>query len=67
MPGTLVGAMVVDYFGPKNTMCIGLAAQVVIGFILSGVYPFIKNHVAGFAILYGIFLTFGEFGVNFSF
>lgn len=64
MPGTLIGAMVVDYLGAKQTMCIGLAAQIVIGFILAGVYPLIKSHVAGFAVLYGVFLSFGEFGVN---
>jgi len=62
MPGTIIGALVVDYFGPKNTMCIGLAIQSIIGFILAGVYPLIKSHVAGFAVFYGIFLTFGEFG-----
>lgn len=38
MPGTLIGAFVVDYFGPKWTMIGGLLAQAVIGFIMSGLY-----------------------------
>ena len=38
MPGTLIGAFVVDYLGPKYTMISGLLAQAVIGFIMSGLY-----------------------------
>jgi hypothetical protein len=38
MPGTLIGAFVVDYLGPKRTMIAGLLAQAVIGFIMSGLY-----------------------------
>jgi hypothetical protein len=38
MPGTLIGAFVVDYLGPKWTMIAGLLAQAVIGFIMSGLY-----------------------------
>lgn len=38
MPGTLIGAFVVDYFGPKWTMITGLLAQALIGFIMSGLY-----------------------------
>jgi len=38
MPGTLIGAFVVDFLGPKWTMITGLLAQAVIGFIMSGLY-----------------------------
>jgi len=38
MPGTLIGAFVVDYLGPKWTMITGLLAQALIGFIMSGLY-----------------------------
>ncbi|GJJ08034.1 hypothetical protein Clacol_002241 [Clathrus columnatus] len=62
MPGTLVGAFVVDYLGPKYTMITGLLLQALFGFIMSGVYPHLKHHVAGFAVIYGFFLTFGELG-----
>ncbi|GJJ08254.1 hypothetical protein Clacol_002464 [Clathrus columnatus] len=62
MPGTILGAFAVDYLGPKKTLCWGLGIQGVVGFILAGTYPMLKNHVAGFAIMYGVFLSLGEFG-----
>ncbi|WVQ80539.1 hypothetical protein IAT38_002644 [Cryptococcus sp. DSM 104549] len=64
LPGTVVGAFVVDYFGPKYTMIIGLCCQCVIGCVLSGTYNLLTqpHRIAGFAILYGLFLSFGELG-----
>ncbi|KAF9488887.1 putative metabolite transporter [Pleurotus eryngii] len=62
MPGTLGGAFIVDYLGPKYTMITGLLAQAVIGFIMSGAYERLTNNVAAFAVVYGIFLSFGELG-----
>lgn len=62
MPGTLGGAFVVDYLGPKYTMITGLLLQAVIGFIMSGLYKQLTSHIAAFAVVYGIFLSFGEFG-----
>jgi hypothetical protein len=38
MPGTIIGAFVVDYLGPKWTMIVGLLAQAIVGFIMSGLY-----------------------------
>ncbi|KAG9315288.1 major facilitator superfamily domain-containing protein [Chiua virens] len=62
IPGTIIGAFVVDYLGPKKTMITGLLAQAIIGFIMSGLYTRISQHAAAFAVVYGIFLSFGEFG-----
>jgi len=62
MPGTIIGAFVIDYLGPKWTMITGLLFQAFFGFIMSGLYETLKKHVAGFAVIYGIFLCFGEFG-----
>lgn len=62
MPGTLVGAFVVDYLGPKATMITGLLLQALVGFIMSGLYEKLASHIAAFAVVYGLFLTFGEFG-----
>ncbi|KIP08049.1 hypothetical protein PHLGIDRAFT_127292 [Phlebiopsis gigantea 11061_1 CR5-6] len=62
MPGTLGGAFVVDILGPKYTMITGLVCQAIIGFIMSGLYKQLTNHVAAFAVVYGIFLSFGELG-----
>ncbi|KAF8322554.1 metabolite transporter [Clavulina sp. PMI_390] len=62
IPGTVGGAFLIDYLGPKYTMITGLLAQAVIGFIMSGAYVQLSNHIGGFAVLYGIFLSFGELG-----
>jgi MFS family permease len=62
IPGTFGGAMIVDRLGPKKTMILGLLLQAVIGFIMSGAYAKLTDHVAAFAVVYGIFLSFGELG-----
>jgi MFS family permease len=62
MPGTLIGAFVVDYLGAKYTMITGLLLQALVGFIMSGLYVQLTRHIAAFAVVYGIFLSFGEFG-----
>jgi len=62
IPGAVGGAFIVDYLGPKNTMITGLLLQALIGFIMSGLYVQLTNHIAAFAIVYGIFLSFGELG-----
>ncbi|EGN99154.1 hypothetical protein SERLA73DRAFT_182000 [Serpula lacrymans var. lacrymans S7.3] len=62
IPGTICGAFVIDFLGPKATMITGLLAQAVIGFIMSGLYDKLTQHVGAFAVVYGIFLSFGEFG-----
>jgi len=62
MPGTIIGAFIVDYMGPKYTMIFGLLMQAIIGFIMSGLYTTLKRNVGAFAVVYGIFLSFGEVG-----
>ncbi|KAJ7183190.1 MFS Git1p-related glycerophosphoinositol and glycerophosphocholine permease [Mycena filopes] len=62
MPGTIGGAFIVDYLGPKYTMILGLLLQALFGFIMSGLYSTLKNHIGAFAVIYGIFLCFGELG-----
>ncbi|KAH0585110.1 hypothetical protein H2248_008371 [Termitomyces sp. 'cryptogamus'] len=62
IPGTVTGAFVVDYLGPKWTMITGLICQAVIGFFMSGFYTQFTEHIGGFAVIYGIFLSFGELG-----
>jgi Sugar (and other) transporter len=41
---------------------IGLVLQAIVGFIMSGLYVQLKKHIAAFAVIYGIFLSFGELG-----
>lgn len=62
MPGTIIGAFCVDFLGPKYTQIVGLLLQAVIGFIMSGAYKQLVATPAAFAVVYGIFLSFGEFG-----
>ncbi|KAH8722776.1 major facilitator superfamily domain-containing protein [Phaeosphaeriaceae sp. PMI808] len=66
MPGCLAGAFVADLpsMGPKKTLCIGVTLQAIIGFIMAGCYPWLKKpeNVAGFVVVYGLFLALGEFG-----
>lgn len=62
VPGTVIGAFIVDSLGPKNTMIIGLVGQAIVGFIMSGLYEKLTKHIAAFAVVYGIFLSLGEVG-----
>ncbi|KZT29812.1 MFS Git1p-related glycerophosphoinositol and glycerophosphocholine permease [Neolentinus lepideus HHB14362 ss-1] len=62
IPGTVGGAFVVDYLGPKYCQILGLVMQAIIGFIMSGLYTRLTHHIAAFAVVYGIFLSFGELG-----
>ena len=43
-------------------MIIGLVAQAIVGFIMSGLYVKLTEHIAAFAVVYGIFLSLGELG-----
>ncbi|CAE6533087.1 unnamed protein product [Rhizoctonia solani] len=94
IPGTVTGAFVVDYLGPKYTMASAdICGTPIINFWSKDYWAVVpsgnrirnerwisivrthrpklpsltpprslKNHIAGFAILYGIFLSFGELG-----
>ncbi|KZT50563.1 putative metabolite transporter [Calocera cornea HHB12733] len=64
IPGTIAGAFLIDYLGPKYCMILGLCLQAIFGFFMSGFYETLiqPTHIAGFAIMYGLFLTFGELG-----
>ena len=43
-------------------MIFGLIAQAIIGFITSGLYAKLTEHIAAFAVVYGLFLSLGEVG-----
>lgn len=61
-PGAFIGAYMSDWLGPKRCMLVGLVMQAVFGFALSGAYGYFKTRTAGFAVIYGIFLCWGEIG-----
>ncbi|KAF7759884.1 hypothetical protein Agabi119p4_11579 [Agaricus bisporus var. burnettii] len=62
VPGTIVGAMFVDYIGPKYCLIGALILQAIVGFIMSGLYKVLTQHVAAFVILYGVFQALGGIG-----
>ena len=43
-------------------MVLGLVAQAIVGFIMSGLYERLTGHIAAFAVVYGMFLSLGEVG-----
>ncbi|KAG8991316.1 hypothetical protein FRB90_001394, partial [Tulasnella sp. 427] len=64
IPGCMIGALLVDRVKPRLLMTIALLLQAVFGFAMSGAYSYFATpaHIAGFTIMYGIFLSFGEMG-----
>ncbi|KAI5988127.1 major facilitator superfamily domain-containing protein, partial [Pisolithus marmoratus] len=62
IPGTVLGAFFIDHRGPKTTMIVGLLLQAAVGFGMVTVCKPLTNHIAGFAVFYGIFLSLGEVG-----
>ncbi|EEH38481.2 MFS phospholipid transporter Git1 [Paracoccidioides lutzii Pb01] len=64
IPGSILGAFVSDWIGPRYTLAAGVFAQGVIGFIMSASYQYLATpqHVAAFVVVYGIFLSLGELG-----
>ncbi|ODV82261.1 glycerophosphoinositol permease, partial [Suhomyces tanzawaensis NRRL Y-17324] len=62
IPGTFLGAIAADYFGPRFTLAAGVTIQAVVGFIMAALYPTLKHHIGAFVVVYGIFTTLGEFG-----
>ncbi|KAJ9603270.1 hypothetical protein H2200_012048 [Cladophialophora chaetospira] len=62
LPGCLVGGLLMDRIGRKQTMCLGFALWAVLGFILGGALNQIQSVFALFVVLYGIFNSLGEMG-----
>lgn len=64
VPGTIVGSFLSDWIRPKYALITGLLLQAIFGFALSGAYDRLTNagSIAGFAVMYGLFLAFGEVG-----
>ncbi|KAF6010410.1 hypothetical protein HII13_003184 [Brettanomyces bruxellensis] len=62
IPGAFIGAAVADYIGPRLTLVIGLICQAVVGYAMAANYETLSKHIAGFVVVYGIFMTLGEFG-----
>jgi len=62
LPGCLIGGLVIDRLGRRNTQMMGFFSQGVVGMILGGALAKIQTSVAGFSVIYGIFLSCAEAG-----
>lgn len=62
IPGSFIGGFATDYFGPRITLFVGLVLQAIVGFGMTAGYEHLKQHIAGFVVVFGIFSTLGEFG-----
>lgn len=64
IPGAVLGAFVSDWIGPRYALAGGVLAQGIVGFAMTGAYSKLATpeHVAGFVVIYGIFLSLGELG-----
>lgn len=55
LPGSFAGAFVSDWIGPRKCLVLGMTAQAVVGFIMSGCYAYLRlpQNVAAFVVVYG--------------
>lgn len=64
LPGAIAGAYISDWIGPRRALYIFVFLQGLVGFLMAGLYGILdkKANVAGFVVIYGIFLSLGEAG-----
>jgi hypothetical protein len=64
IPGTMLGAPVSDWLGPRYALALGVFLQAIVGFIMAGNYVSLSQPgmVGAFVVVYGIFLALGELG-----
>ncbi|KAF1980975.1 MFS general substrate transporter [Aulographum hederae CBS 113979] len=62
LPGCLVGGLLMDRIGRKQTMTLGFFLWAALGFIIGGALHPIQSVLPLFIVLYGIFNAFGEMG-----
>lgn len=62
LPGCLVGGLLMDRIGRKQTMTLGFVLWGVVGFIIGGAIEPIQKVFPLFIVLYGIFNSLGEMG-----
>ena len=62
LPGCVLGGLAMDRIGRRQTMALGFGLQAIIGFILGGALGPIQSVFPLFVVMYGIFVSLGEFG-----
>lgn len=66
IPGTLIGGLLMDKIGRKQTMTLGFVLWSILGFVIGGALHQILPIFPLFVVLYGIFNTLGEMGPGVS-
>ena len=62
LPGAIAGAYFADVIGPKRTFMVALTLQIIIGFIMAGLFSRLRAHIAAFVVVYGLFQSMGQMG-----
>ncbi|KAM7202469.1 Major facilitator superfamily domain containing protein [Rhypophila sp. PSN 637] len=64
IPGTMLGAPLSDWIGPRYALAGGVFAQAIVGFIMAACYERLAKPemVGAFVVVYGIFQSLGEIG-----
>ncbi|KAH7911938.1 major facilitator superfamily domain-containing protein [Hygrophoropsis aurantiaca] len=62
LPGVIVGALLCNKLGRRNTMCLGFSGYLVFGLIIGLAYDKITNIIPLFVIFYGLMQSFGNMG-----
>jgi len=64
IPGAMLGGPFSDWVGPRYAIAIGVFFQGIFAFAMAAKYETLStpSHVAGFTVIYGIFLSLGELG-----
>ena len=60
----MLGSVFSDWVGPRYALAIGVSLQAIVGFLMAGLFDHLHtaSNVGAFAVVYGIFLSLGEFG-----
>ncbi|KAM0548799.1 hypothetical protein ACHAPJ_009796 [Fusarium lateritium] len=62
LPGCIIGGLLMDRIGRRQTMTLGFAGWTILGFIIGGALHSIQSVFPVFIVLYGIFNSLGEMG-----
>ncbi|CZR68897.1 probable inorganic phosphate transporter [Phialocephala subalpina] len=62
LPGCIIGGLLMDRIGRKQTMTLGFMLWALVGFILGGTIGPIQTVFPLFVVMYGIFNSLGEMG-----
>lgn len=66
LPGCVVGGLLMDRIGRRQTMTLGFLGWTILGFIIGGALSPIQSVFPLFIVLYGIFNALGEMGPGVS-